>query len=93
MIEGKTKSGYAFKYDERILNDYSLLEAIGRFDRAETKIEQVAALTDMLDYMLGDNKESLMEHIAAMNDGFRPVDKIQEELLEIVSMSKDLKNS
>lgn len=93
MVKGKTKSGFKFEYDERILNDYELLEAIGKFDNAETKMQSVGALTKIVDYILGNNKESFMEHIASQNDGFRPVDKIQNEMLEIISASNELKNS
>lgn len=93
MVEGKTKSGFEFKYDERILNDYGLLEAIGAFDESTGKIQQVAALKKMLDYLLGDNKDAFMEHIASKNDGFRPLDAIQAEMLEIISSSEKLKNS
>ena len=93
MVEGKTKSGFEFKYDERILNDYDLLDAIGRFDNAETKMQSVGALAKIVDYILGDEKEKLMEHIASQNDGFKPIDKVQEEMLEIISKSNELKNS
>lgn len=93
MVEGKTKSGFAFKYDERILNDYGLLEAIGAFDESTGKVQQVTALKRMLDYLLGDNKDAFMEHIALKNNGFRPLDVIQTEILEIISSSEKLKNS
>lgn len=92
MVKGKTKSGFNFEYDERILNDYALLEAIAKFDGAETKMQSVGALTEIVDYILGDEKKRLMEHIASQNDGFRPVDKIQTEMLEIISKSNELKN-
>ena len=93
MIEGTTKSGFKFKYDDRILNDYELLEAIGEFDASSTKFQQVAALKRVLDYLLGENKDALMRHIASKNDGFKPLDIVQAEILEIIQASDKIKNS
>ena len=93
MVEGKTKSGFNYKYDERILNDYGLLEAIGDFDASSQKIEQVTALKRIIDYLLGDNREAFLEHIASKNDGFRPLDVMQAEILEIINSSQQIKNS
>ena len=93
MVEGKTKSGFNYKYDERILNDYGLLEAIGDFDASSQKIEQVTALKRIIDYLLGDNREAFLEHIAKQNDGFRPLDVMQAEILEIINSSQQVKNS
>ena len=93
MVEGKTKSGFNYKYDERILNDYGLLEAIGDFDASSQKIEQVTALKRIIDYLLGENREAFLEHIAKKNDGFRPLDVMQGEILEIINASEQVKNS
>ena len=93
MVEGITKSGFKYKYDERILNDYGLLEAIGDFDSSSQKIEQVTALKRIIDYLLGDNREAFLEHIANKNDGFRPLDVMQAEILEIINSSQQIKNS
>ena len=93
MVEGKTKSGFNYKYDERILNDYGLLEAIGDFDASSQKIEQVTALKRIIDYLLGENREAFLEHIAKKNDGFRPLDVMQAEILEIINSSQQIKNS
>ena len=93
MIEGVTKTGFKYKYDERILNDYGLLEAIGDFDSSSQKIEQVTALKRIIDYLLGENREAFLEHIAKKNDGFRPLDVMQGEILEIINASEQVKNS
>lgn len=93
MIEGITKSGFKYKYDERILDDYSLVEAITAFDKSDNKMQQVSALTNIIDLLLGDTKDDLMIHIAANNEGFRPLAAVYNEVFEIISASKDLKNS
>ena len=93
LVCGKTSTGFEYKYDARILNDYGLLEAVSNYDSAISTIEQVGSLKEMLDFMLGADKYQLLEHVAKNNDGFRPVDKIQAELLEMIAASNELKNS
>ena len=67
--------------------------AIGDFDSSGQKIEQVAALKRIIDYLLGENREAFLEHIAKQNDGFRPLDVMQGEILEIINASEQVKNS
>lgn len=93
LVCGTTTTGFEFKYDDRILNDYGLLEAISVYDSASNTIEQIVAIKDMLDLMLGKEKDQLLAHIADKNDGYRPLPKIQAELLEMIAASNDLKNS
>ena len=90
---GTTSTGFKYKYDDRILNDYKLLEAVSIFDNAKSTVEQIGALKDLLDFMLGPEKDKLLAHVAKKNDGYRPIPKIQSELLEMISASNDLKNS
>lgn len=92
MVEGKTSTGFNFKYDERILEDYRLLEVIGQFDETSSKVGQAKALKDMVDYIFGEAKEAFFEHIKAQNDGYMPIEKIQSEIIEIIKASKELKN-
>ncbi len=93
MIEGKTKSGFEYSLDERALDDYILVEAIGDFDAAEKKTQQISALKKITDTLLGDNKNRLMEHIAAQNDGYRPIEKVYAEVYDIINESEKVKNS
>lgn len=92
MVEGTTSTGFKFKYDERILEDYRLLEVIGQFDETDSKVRQAKALKDMVDYIFGDAKAAFFEHIQSQNDGYMPIEKIQSEIIEIINASKDLKN-
>lgn len=93
MMNGKTRSGFEFTIDERSLDDYALLEAIGKFDAAGNKIQQASALTEIIDYLLGENKEAFMEHIKKNNDGFRPIEAVRDEILDMMTITQELKNS
>lgn len=92
MIKGKTKSGFKFEFDERIKNDWRLMDAIGRATSTDM-MTQIAATSDLVDLLLGSDKEKLMEHIMQRNDGFIPSEELEKELFEIISYSKATKNS
>ena len=91
MIEGKTSTGFKFSYDERLLTDWRIMEAISTAD-SPGNIKMVKGTTDLINFLLGDNKDGLMEHIKKSNDGFIPVDKLRKELFEILGASKESKN-
>lgn len=86
MLEGKTKSGFKFKIDERVLNDYELLELL-----AETE-ENPLLVTKVLTKLLGDRKQDLIDHVRE-KDGVVPADKMMKELEEIFNSSDEVKNS
>lgn len=91
MIQGKTKSGFKFEIDERVLSDWRLLLNIERTE-SEVLTERVKAITELVHLLLGSNESKLMEHIAKKNDGFVPTEAITDELASIVSSAKELKN-
>ena len=93
IVSRKTSTGFKYRYDDRVLNDIRLLEAVGDYDAPKTTIEQIGSMKTMLDFLLGEEKEKLKEHVAKNNDGFMPLPKIQAELLEMIAASNDLKNS
>ncbi len=92
MIEGKTKSGFKFKIDERILDDWELLEAIGDTESDDSS-RVVRGMTNLPRLLLGDQADALKKHIADKNDGFIPKDVMLNTVIEIVKSSRELKNS
>lgn len=92
MLEGKTTTGFKFKIDERVLEDWRLITNI---ELAESTVlaEKVQGVTALVHLLLGNNEPKLMEHIAKKNDGFIPTDAIINELASIITSSKELKNS
>ena len=92
MIEGKTKTGFKFKVDERVLDDWRLITNI-ELAESELLTDKVKGVTALVHLLLGDNEPKLMDHIAKKNDGFIPTDAIIAELASIISETKELKNS
>lgn len=91
MVEGKTKTGFKFKIDERVLNDWRLVLNI-ELAESNNNTEKVKGITALVHLLLGENEAQLMEHIQKNNDGFIPTDAIIEELASMISTTKELKN-
>lgn len=91
MVKGKTKTGFKFETDERVLEDWRLVLNI---EKAESKnmTEKVKGVAALVHLLLGENEEKLMKHIANRNEGFIPTDAIIEELASIITETKELKN-
>ena len=92
-MKGKTKSGFKFEFDERILNDWRFLKAVAKADDSSNPSGMLAGTVELVSMIFGDNEQALMDHIASKNDGYVPQDAIKEELLDIIEQGKDLKNS
>jgi hypothetical protein len=92
MIEGKTSSGFEFTVDERILEDWSLVEAISMAD-SDDESEQIRGLMNLVKIVLGDQFDALKKHIADRNDGYVPSPEVSATIVEIIKTSRAIKNS
>lgn len=92
MITGKTKSGFEFSYDKRILTDWRFITAISD-SQSKDDSKKISGVTNMVELLLGaDGMESLSAHIASVNDGYVPIEAVMEEIKEILNNSKETKN-
>lgn len=91
MIEGKTKSGFKFKVDERIGTDWRLMEAIA-LSESDDASKKIKGSLDLINLILGKDAEKLKTHIAKNNDGFIPAEVMNAEVLEIINSLKEIKN-
>ena len=88
-----TKSGFKLELDERILDDWRVVKALGKADDDKNPGEMLAASVELVGLIFGKDEERLMEHIKEKNDGFVPTTVIKEELLSVFTRLKSLKNS
>lgn len=91
MIEGKTKSGFKFKVDERLKDDWRIIEAIvdSESDDASLKLKGTKTLVDLV---LGKDKQKMIDHISKKNDGYCSIESLSSEIADIFSAIKELKN-
>lgn len=87
MIQGKTSTGFEFKLEDDVLDDYELLEALTAVDAG-----QYGKVTEMVERLLGtEQKEQLKGHVRSLY-GKVAVTKLLEEVEEIFDASNELKN-
>lgn len=88
MIEGVTKSGFQFRLDDEVTDDYDLLE-----DLCEIDAGNGGKIPSILTRLLGkEQKEALKNHVRT-ETGRVPTSRMMEELMEIFSNSQNGKNS
>lgn len=92
MIEGKTKNGFKYKIDERLLDDWRLIRYIAASESTDPS-EQLKGASNLVTLLLGDQEPALMEFIAKKNDGFVPAMLVTDMITEILTSVKELKNS
>lgn len=87
MLEGKTKSGFAFCVDENRINNMEYIECVAVVEN------DLSVLPRMLTLLLGDEqKRALYDHVRT-EDGRVPIDAIEKEFYDIMSGNEELKNS
>lgn len=88
----KTKSGFEYTVDPRILTDWRFTMAVAKIQTG-TDLEKMNCVGEMLNLLLGNDQQTkLMEHIAKKNDGFVPAEAIMAEVTEIITKESAAKN-
>ena len=86
MLRGKTQSGFEFTINENIGDDYELLELMGQVRNGDT-----LSIFELIDRVLGkEQHKALKEHCRV--DGRVSTAKMNEEIVDIFTSSKEVKN-
>lgn len=85
VIIGKTKTGFEYEIDKKILNDYELLEEIDNIGK------NPLIIIKLLKRLLKEEQlEKLKEHIRN-EEGIVPIDKMEKELIDIFDGINEIK--
>lgn len=85
VITGKTKTGFEYNIDKKMLNDYELLEEIDNIGKSPLIIIK------LLKRLLKEEQlEKLKEHIRN-EEGIVPLDKMEKELIDIFDGINEIK--
>ena len=91
-MEGKTKSGFKYKVDERAFSDWRFVLAVSKTQSGQDARSMTGA-TEMVELLLGnEGHKALIEHVAASHDGYAPAEVIMAEVSEIIQASTKAKN-
>lgn len=91
-MKGKTQSGFKFNIDERIIEDWRLIDAIAMAE-SDDPSDQLKGTRAVADLLLGEEKEALIKFLQEKNDGFVPAKEMTNIIAEIITSIRDLKNS
>lgn len=83
MVTGKTKTGFEYSIDERIVKDYRYVRALARLNKGDSA-EKFIAFDQISTLMLGDKVDDLITHVETLHDGYAPIDAIGAEVTEII---------
>lgn len=87
MIEGKLKSGFAYKIEDHVLDNMELLDAIAEVD------QNPMVLSKVLKMLLGtEQRKELYDHLRDPKNGNVPIVAVSNAVAEIFSGSGQLKN-
>lgn len=89
----KSKSGYTCDIDEKILEEYSFLEAIAQASDTDNPSQAMIGTTKMVNLLLGKDKKGFMDAISKKHKGHVPVSVVTDEVMSILSQINEAKNS
>ena len=84
MLKGKTKTGFQYEFDEKILKNYELVELLAEVD------DDPLVLPKIIKMLLGDRVEELKDHVRDA-DGVVDIEKMLNEFQDIFSTQAELK--
>ncbi len=86
MIQGKTKSGFEYRISKKRLENYELIEVLGKVDANPLLIPDVVKL-------IFDEEQAkrLKEHLRD-EDGLVSTEKITNEIMEVFQNQNETKN-
>lgn len=84
MLTGKTKTGFQYEFDEKILKNYELVELLAEVD------DDPLVLPKIFKMLLGDRVEELKNHVRDA-DGVVDIEKMLTEFQDIFLTQAELK--
>lgn len=87
MLKGTTKTGFHYVLSEKRLNNYELVDSLGKLESDPLQLSRVVNL------LLGQEyADKLVEHVRD-DEGLVPIDKLSDEIKDIFEKQKQVKNS
>lgn len=82
-MQGKTRTGFEYNIDDRILTDWRFTMALTKCQNGKG-MDQLSGAQEMVSLMLGeDGLERMMKHISDNNEGYVPAEAVMAEVKDI----------
>lgn len=85
LIKGKTSTGFEFEVSKKRLNNYELVESLGKLETEPLLLPKIVVM------ILGEEQTELLKEHVRDSDGIVDTDIMSKEIEEILK-SKELKN-
>lgn len=85
LIKGKTSTGFEFEVSKKRLNNYELVESLGKLETEPLLLPKIVVM------ILGKEQTELLKEHVRDSDGIVDTDIMSKEIEEILK-SKELKN-
>ena len=89
MQTGKTKTGFEYTFNEDLINDMEVIDALAEVQSGENIL---AASTVVKKLFSAEDRKRLYDHVR-LEDGRVPPDALMEEVAEIIRGSEEGKKS
>ena len=87
MIKGTTSSGFEYEVSDKIGNDFRFVRTIAKIENG-SDMETLTGMVDLAGILLGDGGIDRLSAHVQEPDGTVPIDRIMEELNEIISSAQ-----
>ena len=89
MQTGKTKTGFEYEFNEDLINDMEVIDALAEVASGENIL---AVSTVVKKLFSAEDRKRLYDHVR-LEDGRVPADALMEEITEIMNESEEGKKS
>ncbi len=87
MVTGKTKSGFKFSVNEKIIESWEFTKIVKEMASKDNN-EQITGTVEFVETLLGDQEEALMEHLKG-EDGIATTTDMVNECAEILTIIQE----
>ncbi len=86
-MQKATSTGFEYKLDDEVLDDWELLKLLKKIDKGEGDL-----IIDLVPRLLGDEQAQQLENHLIKLEGKVKISSMSREIGEIMNGSKELKN-
>ena len=88
-VKVKTNSGFECEIDTRIVKDWKFVKAIQKTTSDDPQVQMAGSYEVVHLFLSESNENALIKHIESLNDGYCPMDVMDQEVKEMLESIKN----